>query len=584
MKQDPKHTNRFDSIAPWIAGLLLVIFAVLVVDGFGDRFFGSDCARNDLRQQGFPFYRANHPNIFANDLVYDSMRAYLPPLHYWLGLALTYPTDSPVMTAHILMSLQLLIACVAIFGAVRNLVGAVPASVAVFLFLNSRALVGLMAGGLARGWIAPVLAVYLYLVISSSPTQQWRVWWWLFVSALLNPVATAIVLAAHSIILGIRFLRSDARARYFWRTLLPYGIVALAVIGLVSVTTARPPEIGKMATLEQASDLQGFSKRGGRFPILPFSDPWDEFQAVGLQVFTGPWRELSERQAAAVPAIFIFALLTLATVIAFQLLRGRKVFELINLELVGFGAAIAICYFLSRQFAFSLYIPERYLGMPLGIFFVTFVPVIIWKLCAGVSNGRTAKAQILGMSALVAAVLMSAGVGTRGPEMFEVCYSQRADLWDFLRAETQPDALIAGHPTLLDGVQLFARRSGYITTETAHPFYDAYYAEVKRRIVLVFTAHYSTDWHAFYNLLEPEKIDYFVFRNGSFKPENVHRTVYQIPFINLLRRLNSKPLSDYVFSKIPNELDPVNFPFVVRRDEWDTVIDIKALGLYLQRG
>lgn len=590
----PRTKTISSGISSWIAFIVLAIFAILVVRGFGDQFFDLTCARNDLRQQGFQFYRANHPNIFANDLVYDSMRAYLPPLHFWLGLALTYPTDNPMLTAHILMSVQLLIACVGLFAAVRRLVGVVPASVSVMLFLNSRALIGLMAGGLPRGWIAPVLAVYLYLIVSSSPSQRWRVWAWLFISALLNPVATAILLLANSLVYGVRFFLGAERVTYFKRVLLPFGLLALCVVGLLWITTRRPPELGTMATLEHASGLQGFSKLGGRFPLLPLSAPWDEFQTVGLQVFTGPWRSLSNSQAAMVPVILLIVVMLLAGGVLFRLLQGRKFSELFDPELVCFGCAVAICYSLSREFAFSLYIPERYLGMPLGIFFVAFIPVLVFRLCCergcerrgggrtGDSELAPSKIQLLGMVALTSAVFASAGIGTRGPEMFEVCYRQRAELWDFLQTQTPPDALIAGHPTLLDGVQLFARRSGFITTETAHPFYDTYYAEVKRRIVVVFTAHYATDWRTFYKLLAPEKIDYFVFRNASFKPEALHRTVYQIPFINLLKRLNSKHLTKYVFSKLPAKIDLVNFPFLVYRSDSEAVIDVKELGVFLE--
>lgn len=583
--------KRIDRWVSWLVGVATVLFLAYVVDGFGPRFFSETCTHNDLRQQGFPFYRVNHPEMFANDFVFESMNGYLPPLHSALGLLFTYPTDNPVLTGHILMSVQLSVTVLGIFGALRGVAGFIPACVGVVLFINSAPLILLLSGGLARGWIGPVIAIYLWLAVRSrgrglGVKAEGEVWSWLLVSALLNPVATFLILSMESLRSVTRFISSSARWAFFRSSMLPFGGVALAVVIATSLITARPPEIGKMATLAVASNLQGFSRPGGRFAVLPFPEPWIEFKTLALQLFTGFWSDLAQWKQQVVGPLFFIAVIAVVLVTVVRLRRGRKVSESVVPEFLGFGCVILGCYFLARAVAFALYIPDRYFGMPAGVFFAVFVPSFLWLVTSATNGASLGAIRGLGLRygaqlMLVLATFAFGGFGARGPELFDVCYQRQEALWDFLKLKTSADAVIAGHPTTLDGVQLFGRRIGYVTTETAHPFYDRYYAEVKRRMEVTFSAHYAQDWRGFHTLLSREGIDYFVFRVGDFAPERLHRERYEIPFQNMIKRLNSFPREAFVFSALPQEVDSEQAPFQVLRTNNMAVVDIKALGQWL---
>jgi hypothetical protein len=226
--------------------------------------------------------------------------------------------------------------------------------------------------------------------------------------------------------------------------------------------------------------------------------------------------------------------------------------------------------------------------MPAGIFFALFVPSFLWLASTAASRVSSAGIRDLGFRygaqlMLVFATFSFGGFGPRGPELFDVCYQRQEALWDFLKLKTSADAVIAGHPTTLDGVQLFGRRIGYITTETAHPFYDRYYAEVKRRMEVTFSAHYARDWRGFHTLLSREGIDYFVFRVGDFAPERLHRERYEIPFQNMIRRLNNFPREEFVFSSLPGAIDAEPHPYQVLRTNNVAVVDVAALGRWLER-
>ena len=589
----------YRTLATAIALIATIVYAGFVVDGFGPRFFGPDCSHNDLLQQGFQFYRINDPQIFADDLVYESMRAYLPPFHFGLGLLLTWPSDNPVLTGHILMSLQVGVLCLALFLLVRRLTGSsVAGTFAVAWLLHSRSLLHLMAGGLPRGWIGPVLACYLLsIALSGADTRKrWLPWLVILLAAGLNPVACLICLVTHGLFLLITGFREVTAGRRvlgesvagessppgLWvrswqftrRQLLPFAVFGGGVCLFVSISTARSADIGEMASLAEASRLQAFSRIGGRFPILPLSSPWQEFLSIGLQpVFGMEWYRVSRAVKDLAPFVgwFVIALL------GFGMWRARR-----NppYELYCFGAAILFGYTLARLVAFKLYIPDRYFGMPLALFIIATVVVLVWRGVGSLQPGMKSLAKAGFILVTGGVLFLMSGTGIRGPEFFDTCRGQQAALWSFLQNNTAPTALIAGHPTSIDGVQLFGKRKGFITTETAHPFYDAYYQEVKRRIELTFRAKYASSWREFYEILAPEGIDYFVFRARDIQPEAYQRATYEIPWLRMVRRLTARPFEEYAFASLadPNQQPP----FVVLRTEGEVVVDVVRLKKFLE--
>jgi hypothetical protein len=58
---------------------------------------------------------------------------------------------------------------------------------------------------------------------------------------------------------------------------------------------------------------------------------------------------------------------------------------------------------------------------------------------------------------------------------------------------TPTDALIAGHPNLMDTIPTFAQRRAFATYELAHPWSRGYWAKLKPRLVDLFKAYYAAD-------------------------------------------------------------------------------------------
>lgn len=111
------------------------------------------------------------------------------------------------------------------------------------------------------------------------------------------------------------------------------------------------------------------------------------------------------------------------------------------------------------------------------------------------------------------------------------------------------DTVIASHPSRINTVQLVARRTAYVTLETAHPFFKAYYDEMERRIQISLRAFYSQSPEQFLQALGNEKIDYFLFGPSDFTAEGLRKARYVKPFDKWIRRLAAHSPEAYFASK-----------------------------------
>ena len=96
---------------------------------------------------------------------------------------------------------------------------------------------------------------------------------------------------------------------------------------------------------------------------------------------------------------------------------------------------------------------------------------------------------MLAILALVAAAALGAwrlqGVGLKDYSAYRAVYAALA--------ETPKDALIAGHPNLMDTIPTFAQRRAFATYELAHPWSRGYWAKLKPRLADLFRAYYAAD-------------------------------------------------------------------------------------------
>ena len=542
-----------------------------------DYWFNPLITTDDALQQLFPFHAIKHPEIFKGDLITETMVGYLAPIHYWVSYFVTYLTGDPVVMGHWVMLIQLSLALVFLFLAVRNMAGLIPACFSVIWFLHTRNIVQRMTGGLVRGWSPALFVAFFYFV---SKRSQLGVLITLLCGCLTNPPATVIIASTYGLYLiwnAYKPSNSSKESKKWKRQLLTYVLLSPLYILITFSVVSRPAEIGQMVGMEQALSMPEFDNPGGRFPFLPFEPVLKDIRTFGLQAFISRWYEPHPLVYTYMPHVVVGLLALLALV---GLVRKRAV---LGAQFWLMPLSIFAIYFISREVAFKLYVPNRHLQIPIGMFLITALPVGLWRVFY--QPGKKVWPAVLSLVLLGGIIFAGSIDGLQGLANFNYDRYKRGHVFEWIRKKTAEDSLIAGQPTHIDPVQLYGIRRGYATTETAHPFYQGYYSEIARRLEISLRANYATSYREFVDLLKPEGIDYFVFRKKDFYPEAIQFARYFKPFHKLVAQLRVHPVEAYVYKQLPKELDPQFFPGLVFRDAFSAVVDIKKLDHYLtERG
>lgn len=703
--------NRLSLILSTVFCIFACCYAFLFWQVFSDTWFHPQITSDDARQQVFLFHRVLEPELFEQDLIYEGMRGYLTPAHWGMGTLLTYLTGDAIVAGHWISAIQLFLSLVFLFLAVRKLASIPAACFSVVWFLHTRSIFDRMAGGLPRGWTCVVLCAFLWCLVEK---KHGLILVLLVLGCLTHPPATMIAATTY----GLFLVYSVARDRSNWRYLRNLIIISPLCIALTSAVIRRPPSIGSMIT--EADGHPAFS-RTGRFPFLPFRPVDRELSHFAEEPFFGDSTNplLKRVFRLVLPVIFLSALFFARKAIPGFL----YVYLLVILGL----------YLLSRQMAFSLYVPDRYIREPLALFYFVAFPValwhaaprslslrsaghaafasfilagslfwffypralspgnfnsyfyaigadgwvqtgsevrlpalaslqgsvalhfdawrpdgvaeteIAWSVCDGpqqiarvsykhpvvkipvggdcqprtisldpqnpfqvpgdqrqlgvklnklylplplvsfqyvsllalalpllllarAKGVRTPLSGALQLAVFTLVIFSLSGSGLSPNRSFVINPTARGGFVMWLRDNTAKSDLIAGHPTHLDEVPLFAKRKAYLTTETAHPFYKGYFKKVSERMEKFFRAYYASDINELAAFLEQEGVDYFVFRHADFeKPARYHS-----PFRELVRELSARKNTAF------KEIDPSS-PFVVFRDERSTIIQASAL-------
>lgn len=563
-----------------IALALALIYAWQFLSGLSPYWFNPQWTTDDALQQSFPFHKVYNPELFKGDLITKMMEGYLTPVQYWLSWGITYFTADPIMTGHWVMLIQLVLTASFVTSAVYIAGGFVPACFAFVWLLHTRHIMQRLTGGLPRGWAAPVIAAYLFCIVGRRHRAALAV---LFVGAVVHPPSTFICAAAYGFYLLWRVAWRDTRNAAI-RPFITYALLA-PVLALVTWLVVRmPPELGTMASYDVAASMPEFSREGGRFPFVPLMPLFRELRIFGFMAFTSRLYHIPFAQEL---AVVITASLLFFLFLALDWVRGRKGRWVMGPELATFALAVICSYLASRHLAFKLYVPDRHLQFPLGIFFVTAFSIAAWRsLHSGEENFRSTSLRDAGGSfcallALGALIYTGSGDGLQGSANFNVPALRAGHVNTWLEKNTPTDSLVAGWPDHVDLVPLFAKRQVYISTETAHPFYDKYYAEVRRRLDVTLRAHYARDLKELLTLLEPEGIDYFVFRRKLFYPEELQRADYFKPFDQLVYTLTRGNENEYAYRQLPSEVDLKAAPYMPFKDSQSAVVDVAELRRYI---
>lgn len=574
----PRESRRSVPIANLIIFGLMCAYFVMFIQSLQGRWFDPRWTNDDSLQQAFIFHEVIDPGVFTpDDMISDMMKHYVPPIHYWIGMGLTKLTQSPVMTGHWIMLIQVVLALGFLFAAVQRASGFIPACLSVTWLLHTRNTMQRLSGGVPRGWAVPLLAAFLYCLLGKHHKSTLLL---LAVAWLLHAPSALLMTGCYGLVLLWQLIQRDTRSEY----VKPFGqfILALPLLAFLAIYGVKKPEyLGEMVSYSQAMQMPEFSVENGRFKMVPLWPAWTEIREFGFQAFNTSLTRASDLAEDWIPTIAItICAMTLLT----GLLLSRSTF---GIEGIMFLLTILLSYWAAREFAFKLFVPQRYIQMPLAIFFITFLPIAVWRLLSKRESSAVLSGALRGTFGLffvTALVVWGSGWGLTGDANFNMPRFVRGDLWSWVSQTLPKNSVIAGYPSHIDGVQLFGKRRAFVTNETAHPFYDKYYKEMSRRIEISLKAHYALTPKEFLDLVEPEGITHFIYKKRSFYVDALANTTYFAPFDVLVKELTKPAADKYFYKRIPREIDQKKYPFLLYRDEQSVVIDVAALRTFVNSG
>lgn len=548
------------------AGYYLYLFWA----SFDGRWFNPHWTTDDAVQQIYPFWKVLDASLYPNDLITRVMEGYLAPLHYWLGAVITRLTADPIMTGHWMMFIQLTASLIFLFLSVAFACRAwPPALFACAWLLHTRTVIMRLTGGLPRGWALPLLAGFVYCVLTGRHALLLVI---IGLGCLLNPPTTFLIAACYGIWLLFQTFvnRSEKDRKALLNLLLASPVFALTTWLVIQ----HPPEIGSMVNYEQAKAMPAFNS-GGRFPFLPLPSISSHLQRFGYNPFINRLFEPPEIIQDWAWLIICFGLVLLF--IAPLRLKRNLVPPVLWFFLLGIFAV----YLASRQLLFYLYVPDRHLLGPLSIFLIVTFSIGLWNLFAQRQREYNYLRGGFALGALAIFVYFCSGLGFVGDGNFNYYYRRQGRAFEWLANHTDKAAVIAGHPTHVNPVTLFAKRKVYVSAEVAHPFYPVFYAEMERRLEKSLRAHYASSIHEFLDQLADEEIDYFVFSRQRFYGSSLAKETFYEPFNGLVRELTARDPADYAYKLFPKRVAIDKFPYMPFRDDHSVIIDLQKLRDYL---
>ena len=545
-----------DKIINCLFLLFGITYLVAFIYNLSPYWFNPNVTTDDAVQQLYPLHIVLDPTLFQNDLITKMMKSYLTPLHWWISVFVTYLTEDPIMTGHWVMLIQILLATVPVVFGLWHAAGTPAACFGLVWILHSRNLIQRLTCGLPRGWGAVVLSCYFFGVLIKKPRIILLT---LVLGALLHPPSTMMVAIAYGLGVLYEAIKQKKITVEFKELLIVTPIVILCALNAVTM----PSEIGQMASFETAASMPEFTRPGGRFPFVPLV-PWNkEVFSFGFQAFVTRFYNPSSFFATIVPIFAVLGLLSL------WLVQAKKKLIEKNTYIFSFLISVLIMYPASRLLAFKLYVPDRHLQLPLAYFFIVAFSYGIATLFKD-----NKKKQLYCFISLAVIICLGSGHGLYGIANFNYPKDlPQRRFFPWVEKNTPKDAIIAGNPTILDPLALFAKRIAYITTETAHPFYDKYYDAIKPRIINTFTAYYAKTPQDFLQI-NNFGVGYFVFYRKDFYPDVLLKATYFRPYDILVKDLIGASSPEEFIYKMFSKANVDGKEGVVYKDDSVIIIDM----------
>lgn len=549
--------------------LVIILLAYLLAHWSGVR--SQYVINDDVRQQIYWMQKWQDPDLFEDHYLTEYAKQYVP----W-GVKVIYRAASyfinPVQFSKVLSGLLFLMTAGSLFLLASRLGDELTGVVTVCVFLYFGFFLGAVSGGLSRGFVFPLLILYLFFL---SGNEVFRAGIVIMVQALFNPYLCLLCLVTHGLFLlctqwfchfprlrDVSWLNisSDRRERLqipMGHLLLSIGPVCVGVVLLVAkYRLFTVPDFGEIVSYgEMVGNIEYTA--AGRYEIIPVPSmffecvrPFIQFPPLGVSSVI-----------ASVTGTLILAFVAVSgwnTQAVYQQIQRLEIFLYLLF-------ASVFLYFLARLVLMDLFLPSRYMEYSLTVVYCVLTGMFV---CSGMEYNQGIKKHTI---LLVILLVFLGTIRLHGIGIYD--YTKQSSLYQFFLT-TPKNCTIAGHPDIMDNVMTFSKRKVFVSYELSHTWYDQYWSTIKSRTYQFFNAYYSENPDELRDFCRKYEIDYMVVRESDFQENSLGGTAdYFEPFGTYIQGLLRGKSSFAVF-------DETNFRPVYSQDG----IRVLAFGTAQEQG
>ncbi len=514
----PASAPTFDLLLA--AGLSGVVFILAHLQALTNPYVVND----DVRQQLFWMWQWLDPELFKGDLLANYARDYVPwgvKGLYWLA---SWVTD-PISFSQVFPGLLFIFLALCLYRIGLKLGDRRLAWTAVAVYWLMPFFLGNLAGGLARAFAAPLLALFW---LGWQEEKPWGMGAALLLQALFIPyIFLVCALAAGLAWLASRTGRTGAPpfpARPVHFLFLAAGVGLVEFMNLTYTTDGFGPLVSYADMVNRPEFYAG-----GRYTILPV--PSIFWELISPWEWIAPFQDLG-----LVAAIVVCVVLPCAVIWGLVRLDWRVLTPRLQ-PLWYLGLAGFLLYFLAQIFLLKLFVPDRYLIYTLNL---AYCLILALGLHAALKVDRWPRN--LGLLILIAATGLGGwrlqNAGLKDYAVYRPVYAALAHI--------PKDAIVAGHPNLMDNIPTFVRRRALVTYKLAHPWSQGFWRKIEPRLQDLFAAYYAADPQEVIAFCRKYQVSFLVVDDRHFTPEFLAGGRFLVPLDRKVPKYFGKTLADRV--------------------------------------
>jgi len=517
----------------WRDGLLILCLAGIIFGAaHGAGILDPWQANDDTRQQVFWMQRFSDPSLYPNDPL-STYASYYVPQALQLLYRLAAPVAPAILFSKILTGVLFVLLSLSFYGLGCAIGGKRLGWCLTATTWLMPAFLYNMSGGISRSFAAPLTVLFLWRWAKGDTRGQALA---LFLQALFIPYAFITCAAASLLARLCARLKRRLEPKPFPAKSAHWLVLALGMF-LVWLMNHRFNAAG-YGPLASVADMRGHPEFSamGRLELYPqpgiFMDAlYYPFERIGVFLEWG----------------LIPGIASLAVLAGYLFWEGRRVpwRELLSKArpAVWLTAAGGILYIAARVMLLRLFVPDRYLTIPLTILYALGIAAV-----AASSVKRLKKPLTV---ALLAVCIVLSFLRLHGQGLFD--YSAHASCYEAVRA-LPADVTLAGPPRLMDDIMTFGQRKALVTYKLAHVWSLGWWRWYEPRLRALFSAYYADDPGQVRDFCRSFGVNYLVVDENDFSPQAIADHPFFAPFDAFIQSLTKGrthfALLDFPYTRI----------------------------------